>query len=156
MKKSNSHHRLGTVTPKEKGRVASAAQSKRNARDSANDSRSWVIARVAEHDRLAKLRAPFVTTPLAKRQRLLRLLSGAEGNATATQRERALRALRIGPITTHELRQYLDIVQPTTRIHELRQMGHNIVTRWCKQESACGRRVHRFALYTLVAGKAAA
>lgn len=118
----------------------------------ASDSRSAVIARQAQQDRLARLRAPVEATSPARRSQLLKLLRSMPANDIASQHARILAAIRTGTLTTHECRQYLDVVQPTTRIHELRAKGYCIVTQWVRQETAYGR-VHRFARYTLVRAK---
>lgn len=116
------------------------------------DSRSAVVAQRAARERLAVLHAPVEATSTARRSQLLKLLRSMPANDIASQHARILAAIRTGTLTTHECRQYLDVVQPTTRIHELRAKGYRIVTQWVRQETAYGR-VHRFARYALLRGK---
>lgn len=116
------------------------------------DSRSAVVAKQAAQERIALRRAPLEETPTGRRSLLLKLLRSMPANDIASQHASILAALRAGTLTTHECRQYLDVVQPTTRIHELRTKGYHIVTQWVRQETAYGR-VHRFARYSLVRGQ---
>ncbi len=123
-----------------------------NSRDhSASDSRSRVVEQQRQRERIEAVRAPVTVTTPRKAARLAKLLRERGGNSTETQRMRLLRALRlIGPLTTHEIRQYLDIVQPNTRVFELRALGYRIETRWVQQETAAGR-LHHFAEYVVAA-----
>ncbi len=108
----------------------------------ATDSRTIVIRRQIEADRIAKSRAPLLTTPPDRAARLATILHEAPGADGDTQRGRFERALQGGPITSHEARHYLDVLHPAGRVLALRRDGHNIVTRWVIQLSACGR-LHR-------------
>ena len=47
----------------------------------------------------------------------------------AVQRARILSRLRIGPATTLQLRNELHIMHPGGRVHELRRLGFNILSR---------------------------
>jgi hypothetical protein len=110
-------------------------------------SRTIVIEREAE--RLAKLNARTVNTSPARRARLMALLATVPGTSADTQVERMLRALRGGPITSHEARHYLDVIHPAGRVKSLRDSDYEIVTRWVVQLSACGR-PHRIGEWSLI------
>ena len=51
--------------------------------------------------------------------------------------------------STTELREKLDIMMPAPRIKELREEGHEILTRWTITENAQGNK-HRNARYVLI------
>jgi len=52
---------------------------------------------------------------------------GSDSNTTSSQRQRILKHLtEIGPVTTLEARQELDVMHPAARIMELRRRGHDI------------------------------
>lgn len=153
---------------KEKGRAANAAPpeaerpsqgtrrnfaaKQRAAQLAAPGSRAAVVAmlrnRNRNRDRHVRLHAPKEHTPPERRARLLQLLRDHKGNAADTQARRVLLALEGGPATTIELRRYLDVMQVSTRIHELRSDGHQIDTVWVQQETDAGK-PHRVALYVL-------
>ena len=103
------------------------------------DSRTLVIQRQVEAERVAKRRAPLVSTPPDRRARLMAILRADPGADGGTQADRMLLALRGGPITSHEARQHLDVIHPAGRVLALRGDGHEVMTRWVVQLSACGR-----------------
>lgn len=72
----------------------------------------------------------------------------SHSNSTAAQTMRVLLALRVSPKSTIELRRDSDVLMPAARIHQLRVMGHQIVTQWTQEASECGR-LHRIAKYVL-------
>lgn len=81
--------------------------------------------------------------------RLRAILQDRPGADVDTQADRVLIALRVAPATTHELRQFLDVLHPPGRVLTLRHhRGHSIAMSWVAQPSACGR-LHRVGLYTL-------
>ena len=51
------------------------------------------------------------------------------GQPAAVQRARILARLRIGSATTQQLRDELRIMHPGGRVHELRRLGFNILSR---------------------------
>lgn len=116
---------------------------------SGSGSRESVAQRQRVKDKAAKLKPPFHATPAERRARLLRLLREDPGAGGDTQARRLLRALRTGPITSHEARHYLDVIHPAGRIKTLREQGYIIDTRWVLQLSACGR-PHRVGEYVLM------
>lgn len=68
---------------------------------------------------------------------------------TESQQQRILNHLRnVGPLTTTDARKVLDVLMPATRIFELREAGHNIVTHWKTVDTGKGR--HRVAEYVLM------
>ena len=88
-------------------------------------------------------------TPPHKRHALMRLLHDNPGNSAKTQQTRILLALEtLGNVTTPEMVRWLDCPRPGSRISELRDDGHNIVTHWQTVETEAGE-LHRFARYTL-------
>lgn len=111
-------------------------------------SRSAAIAQQRERDRSARLRAPVEHTPPERRARLMAVLREMRGNDANTQAQRVLRALRGGPASSLELRKYLDVIQVSSRVSELRAAGHAIDTIWIQQPTDAGR-LHRVALYRL-------
>ena len=73
-----------------------------------------------------------------------------QDNSASSQRERILAALRQGPVTTIFARRDLDIMMPTTRVHELRHReGCNIHTHWAHRPTDAGV-LHRVAEYVLL------
>lgn len=120
----------------------------RAAQLAAPGSRAAVVAMLRNRDHHARLHAPKEHTPPERRARLLELLRDHKGNAIDTQARRVLLALEGGPATTIELRRYLDVMQVSTRIHELRNDGHQIDTVWVQQDTDAGK-THRVALYVL-------
>lgn len=75
-------------------------------------------------------------------------MAKAHHNSTAAQRQRILRALRAGPVSTIQARRNLDILHPAGRVRELRLIGHNIRTIWTREQTDCGK-YHRVGLYVL-------
>lgn len=67
------------------------------------------------------------------------------------QRVRLLAALKIGPVTTLEARQSLNVLHPAGRIQELRDLGYQIVTHWQTDYTSEGHQ-HRVAKYVLLPG----
>ena len=114
------------------------------------DSRTAVVLAAVEAERAAKANAKLTGTPPEKIARLRELLKTAPGTDADTQRDRVLKALQGGPVSTHELRQFLDVVHPPGRVLVLRDDGFEIATDWCVQTTASGHR-HRFGVYRLIA-----
>ncbi|WP_086382287.1 helix-turn-helix domain-containing protein [Caballeronia sordidicola] len=74
------------------------------------------------------------------------------GNSAAAQRNRLMRALANGPISTIEARRRLDIMMPASRIHELRHRDNkNIAMTWVRRPTDSGK-LHSVALYSLLPG----
>ena len=145
--------RATNATPHEterqrQGTRSNSADKRRSAQLAAPDSRTAVVAILRDRERHARLHAPHENTPPERQARLLQLLRDHQGNTTETQTRRVLLALEGGPATTIELRRYLDVMQVSTRIHELRNRGHEIETMWVRQDTDAGR-PHRVALYVL-------
>ncbi|MBL8445441.1 MAG: helix-turn-helix domain-containing protein [Zoogloeaceae bacterium] len=70
------------------------------------------------------------------------------GNSTSTQRSRLLAAMQtLGSVATSEARLYLEIMNPSQRVTELRDEGHEIITTWSYEPSEAGRDPHRQARY---------
>ncbi|MDF1528704.1 MAG: helix-turn-helix domain-containing protein [Sedimenticola sp.] len=68
------------------------------------------------------------------------------------QRQRLLKALKQGPVTTLQARAGLDILCPATRIFELRHGSRlNITMRWIIQYTDQGQK-HRVGEYSLEPG----
>jgi Helix-turn-helix domain len=111
-------------------------------------SRAAVSAMVRENDRKAMLLEKIETTPQERIARLKKIMRDMQGNDAHTQASRILLALEGGPATTIELRRFLDIMQVSTRVYELRQRGFHIETHWVKQSTDVGK-LHRVALYGL-------
>lgn len=115
-------------------------------------SRAGVVHRERERQRLSRQHAPLHVTSPARIQRLRGLLDRDRGAAAESQRARILSALRGGPLTTIEIRQYLDVLAVGARIWELVHLhDHRIVMQWVVQVSPAGHR-HRVAMYTLMRG----
>lgn len=72
-----------------------------------------------------------------------------DSHSTAAQASRLLQALRIGPVSSIAAAQDLDIVHPPSTIRHLRKQGWGILTHWCYEAAAPGRRPHRVGLYVL-------
>ena len=71
---------------------------------------------------------------------------------TPSQKERVLNRLRKGSVTSWELAQ-MGILGYNTRIMELRQAGHNIITVMEKVQNQFGETVKRGRFSLLVSGK---
>ncbi|MDR2875421.1 MAG: helix-turn-helix domain-containing protein [Methylobacillus sp.] len=67
------------------------------------------------------------------------------------QRDRLLKALRRGSVSTLQARRDLDILAPAQRVFELRGQGYRIDTAWVWEPSQCGQQ-HRVAKYILSRG----
>lgn len=76
------------------------------------------------------------------------VLREMRGNDANTQAQRVLLALRGGVASSLELRKYLDVINVSSRVSELRAAGHAIDTIWIQQPTDAGR-LHRVALYRL-------
>jgi hypothetical protein len=74
--------------------------------------------------------------------------------STQAQRIRLLDVLRHRSITTIDARRDLNVMHPAMRVRELRDLGHNIVTRLVDLPDDQGRLHHRVALYSLISGGA--
>lgn len=73
------------------------------------------------------------------------------GNSTDAQRARLLAAMReAGHVTTTEARLFLEVMNPSQRMTELRNQGAEIDTAWTCEPSEAGRDPHRQARYVLV------
>lgn len=72
------------------------------------------------------------------------------GHSSAEQDRKMIEALRIGPISTIEAAQNLDIVQPPATIRRLRNRGFVIHTYWTHHSTEPGRPPHRVAKYMLM------
>lgn len=157
-----------TPAKKGKGRAANAAQTKtkhllsvprnsgrklRPAQVAAPGSRAAVAAMQRKRDQEARLNAPLEVTPPDRRARLQKILRDMRGNDADTQARRVLLALEGGPCTSLELRKYLDCIQVSTRVHELRQRGFLIDTHTVRQVTDAGAMHRGIALYVLRHGK---
>lgn len=72
------------------------------------------------------------------------------GNAGATQCARILAAMQLlGSVTTTEARLYLEIMNPSQRVTDLRRQGHEVVTTWAVEPSEAGQAPHRQARYIM-------
>ncbi len=67
----------------------------------------------------------------------------------ATQRQMLLKRLQLGPVTTLEAREEMNMWHPAGRIFELRKLGFNIETHTCT-DLTTGGAVGRVAKYVLV------
>lgn len=72
-----------------------------------------------------------------------------KGDSSAIQRPRLLEGLRLSPLSTLEIRRYLDILHPAGRVQELREEGHEIQTLRRTEISDVGL-PHSVAVYVLV------
>ena len=73
------------------------------------------------------------------------------GNSARAQRARLLAAMREGgSITTTEARLFLEVMNPSQRVTELRNQGAEIDTAWTLEPSEAGRDPHRQARYVLL------
>lgn len=74
------------------------------------------------------------------------------GNTANVQCLRLLAAMReAGHVTTTEARLFLEVMNPSQRVTELRNQGAEIDTAWTLEPSEAGRDPHRQARYVLVA-----
>ncbi|KFX28244.1 helix-turn-helix domain-containing protein [Ralstonia solanacearum] len=81
---------------------------------------------------------------------LKQILQTIPGNDSASQRQRALTAMRtLGSVTTFELMRHLDVYDPRPRIFELRHHhGHRIKTVMRAEQTEAGV-VHLVGVYLL-------
>jgi len=79
-------------------------------------------------------------------------LQSITDTTAASQRMRLLAHLRHDSITTIEARCDLNVLHPAMRIKELREDGHNVVTRLMDVRDDYGRKHSRVALYSLAGG----
>lgn len=83
-------------------------------------------------------------TELARRQR---------GNSAKNQRDRIMEGLKTHrALTTIDMRRYLDVMSPASRILELKRAGESIEKKWVNQATDCGK-IHRVGLYVLEVAK---
>ena len=76
------------------------------------------------------------------------------GNSGSTQRMRLIAAMRkAGHITTTEARLFLEVMNPSQRVTELRNQGVKVETTWTFEPSEAGRAPHRQARYVLIPGQ---
>ncbi len=81
---------------------------------------------------------------------LLQIHADCPGNSVQAQQERMLAAMRcVGSVTTSEARLFLEIMNPSQRITELRNAGRTIETLRALEPSEAGNRPHRQARYVL-------
>ncbi|AFC87386.1 KilA-N domain-containing protein [Frateuria aurantia DSM 6220] len=76
-------------------------------------------------------------------------ISHVDDTSTEAQRHRLLWALRLGPVSTMQARQLLNIMMPAARIKELREAGHLIDTRRQTMTDERGHKHPGVAIYTL-------
>ncbi|MGG2023899.1 helix-turn-helix domain-containing protein [Pseudomonas sp. S8] len=72
-----------------------------------------------------------------------------DNHCTEAQALRLAVALRLGPVSTIEAAQSLDIVHPPSSVRWLRNRGFSIKTEWTYKTTEPGRRPHRVGLYVL-------
>ncbi|MBK9668433.1 MAG: hypothetical protein IPO61_22280 [Gammaproteobacteria bacterium] len=66
------------------------------------------------------------------------------------RRRLLLAALRLGPVTTLNIREQVNVIHPAARVLELRERGYRIVTTWTHEPDAWGCGLpHRIARYAL-------
>lgn len=73
----------------------------------------------------------------------------SDNHSTAAQAHRLAQALRIGPVSTIDAAQVLDIVHPPSTVRWLRRKGFSIKTEWTYRKTEPGRPSHRVGLYVL-------
>lgn len=81
-----------------------------------------------------------------------RAAASGHPNTNAAQRARITAALRVGPVSSVEMRERLDVLHPAGRVMELRRDGQPIELIWQDRPTACGR-VHRVGVYFLRRGR---
>ena len=87
-------------------------------------------------------------------ERLRQIHADYPGNAASAQRLRLSVAMReVGSVTTTEARLHLEIMNPSQRVTELRNQGHEVVTAWAYEPSEAGRQPHRQARYIAKPGE---
>lgn len=73
------------------------------------------------------------------------------GNSASVQCLRLLAAMReTGHVTTTEARLFLEIMNPSQRVTDLRNQGVTVDTAWTCEPSEAGRDPHRQARYVLI------
>jgi hypothetical protein len=72
----------------------------------------------------------------------------SHSNTAHAQRDRLLKALQSGQVTTLQARREIDVMHPAARVMELRAQGVLILTNWTSERSECGK-LHRIASYAL-------
>ena len=77
------------------------------------------------------------------------LIARIDDTSCTAQRNRLIKALHDGPISTFQAVQDLNIMRPGARINELRKTGHLIDTQLARLEDAFGRTHSRVAIYSL-------
>lgn len=70
-------------------------------------------------------------------------------HSTEAQAYRLVHALRVGPMSTIDAAQALDIAHPPSSVRWLRARGYQIKTEWTYRTTEPGRRPHRVGLYVL-------
>lgn len=93
-----------------------------------------------------------MSTKRSRPEAAKKAMAKAHHNSTAAQRQRLLKALRRGHVSTIYARRNLDILHPAGRVRELRLIGHNIRTIWTREQTDCGK-YHRVGLYVLARRK---
>jgi len=93
--------------------------------------------------------APLAATGEAKVVQLQNIRDKYKGDSSAVQRSRLLEALRLYPLSTLEIRRYLDILHPAGRVQELREEGSGIQTLRQMECSDAGL-PHNVARYVLI------
>lgn len=92
----------------------------------------------------------------ARKGLLQRIRTDFPGNSAAVQRARMLAGMReAGHVTTTEARLFLEVMNPSQRVTELRDQGVMIDTAWTREPSEAGCEPHRQARYVLLAEVAA-
>ncbi|MBK8990900.1 MAG: hypothetical protein IPM40_03990 [Gammaproteobacteria bacterium] len=74
--------------------------------------------------------------------------NATHASAGERQRRPLLAALRLGPVTTLDARERLNVIHLAAGVLELRERGHRILTTWTHEPDAWGR-PHRIARYAL-------
>lgn len=93
-----------------------------------------------------------MTKKKAPQNRRAKAFKQTHGISAEAQRQRLLKALREGPVTTLQARSQLDILHPAGRVQELRKQGIEIATHWLTAITS-GDRKHRVAQYVLFGGR---
>ena len=116
-------------------------------------SRDAVVARDRAAQRAERAQAPRQDVSHARAAALRAMLDTDDSAASDSQADRMLRAMReTGRVTTFEARTFLDVCEPTARIHHLRhQRGLPVLLTWVRQVSAAGK-LHRVGCYVLARG----
>jgi hypothetical protein len=95
-------------------------------------------------------------TPPERIAALHRIRDRFKGEASATQGDRLLAAMReLGSVTTYEAMRHLDIYDPRPRKLSLVRAGHDVVMTWRTAQTESGD-THRIGVYSLRRSTAAA